>query len=250
MLRVKDGSHWVVAAAYRCRNNVQEFEIIDPGTSADSTWQTLGKIAPSKVRFVRRVLPLLPPRRVWLQEFGAVRVVLEARDVPQLSFDSESGLAVHNPVFRAGFDAASPSYNPWTLDGVRPLPDIEVDPVIAPSGVHVSDLPEGRYRIRGTATADGVCGLSASWTGPRPQNEKRHDFRVGTLRAGESFVLDITVGRCPADLNGDGVADFFDYLDFVAAMDAGEPGADFNGDQVVDFFDYLDFVQALDAGCD
>jgi hypothetical protein len=53
----------------------------------------------------------------------------------------------------------------------------------------------------------------------------------------------------PGDFNADGTADFFDYLDFVAAFDAEDESADFNGDQSVDFFDYLDFVAAFDAGC-
>jgi hypothetical protein len=55
---------------------------------------------------------------------------------------------------------------------------------------------------------------------------------------------------CPADFNADFVADFFDYLDFVALYDVQDPRADFNGDQTVDFFDYLDFVAAFEAGCD
>lgn len=54
---------------------------------------------------------------------------------------------------------------------------------------------------------------------------------------------------CLADYNGDTVADFFDYLDFVAAFSSGSRGADFNGDATIDFFDYLDFVAAFSAGC-
>jgi hypothetical protein len=54
---------------------------------------------------------------------------------------------------------------------------------------------------------------------------------------------------CAGDYNQDGVVDFFDYLDFVAAFDAEDAAADFNNDGVVDFFDYLDFVAALEEGC-
>jgi hypothetical protein len=54
---------------------------------------------------------------------------------------------------------------------------------------------------------------------------------------------------CSADFNDDGVVDFFDYLDFVAAFSAQESGADFNHDGVIDFFDYLDFVAAFSQGC-
>jgi murein tripeptide amidase MpaA len=54
---------------------------------------------------------------------------------------------------------------------------------------------------------------------------------------------------CRADFNGDGQADFFDYLDFAQAFATEDPSADFNGDSQVDFFDYLDFVDALGQGC-
>ncbi len=54
---------------------------------------------------------------------------------------------------------------------------------------------------------------------------------------------------CAADFNCDGVADFFDYLDFVAVFAGGELAADFNGDGVVDFFDHLDFVGEFAVGC-
>ncbi len=55
--------------------------------------------------------------------------------------------------------------------------------------------------------------------------------------------------NCLADYNDDGVVDFFDYLDFVAAFSTNEWDADYNLDGVVDFFDYLDFVAAFSSGC-
>lgn len=54
---------------------------------------------------------------------------------------------------------------------------------------------------------------------------------------------------CAADFNWDGIADFFDYLDFVDAFSANLRSSDFNGDAIVDFFDYLDFVDAFSLGC-
>jgi photosystem II stability/assembly factor-like uncharacterized protein len=54
---------------------------------------------------------------------------------------------------------------------------------------------------------------------------------------------------CNPDVNGDGVLDFFDYLDFVAAFSANSAGADYNLDSVIDFFDYLDFVAEFSSGC-
>jgi hypothetical protein len=58
---------------------------------------------------------------------------------------------------------------------------------------------------------------------------------------------------CPADFNGDGFLDFFDYDEYVSCFETGAcpPGktADFNGDAFVDFFDYDDFVSAFELGC-
>ncbi|MEK6701673.1 MAG: hypothetical protein AABZ53_05380 [Planctomycetota bacterium] len=68
--------------------------------------------------------------------------------------------------------------------------------------------------------------------------------------------MDITVDAppsCPADFDGDGTADFFDYDAFVICFEGGAcpPGktADFDGDGTVDFFDYDAFVIAFEAGC-
>jgi hypothetical protein len=57
----------------------------------------------------------------------------------------------------------------------------------------------------------------------------------------------------PADFNGDGFVDFFDYDDFVACYEglACPPGknADYNGDGFEDFFDYDEFVLSYEQGC-
>lgn len=52
-----------------------------------------------------------------------------------------------------------------------------------------------------------------------------------------------------ADFNADGATDFFDYLDFVGALDVNDPTADYNGDTQIDFFDYLDFVSDFSRSC-
>jgi hypothetical protein len=58
---------------------------------------------------------------------------------------------------------------------------------------------------------------------------------------------------CPADFNGDGFLDFFDYDDFVACYegDSCPPNedADFNNDGFADFFDYDAFVGVFEIGC-
>ncbi|MDX2146370.1 MAG: hypothetical protein SFZ23_02515 [Planctomycetota bacterium] len=59
-------------------------------------------------------------------------------------------------------------------------------------GQTVPNADSGTYRVR----VNGPCG--EAYTDP--------------------FTLQVL---CPADFNGDGMIDFFDYLDFVLAMDAG-----------------------------
>jgi hypothetical protein len=58
---------------------------------------------------------------------------------------------------------------------------------------------------------------------------------------------------CPADFNGDGFIDFFDYDAFVNCFDVNfcPPGktADMNGDGFTDFFDYDAYVEAFQTGC-
>lgn len=72
-------------------------------------------------------------------------------------------------------------------------------------------------------------------------------YDVGTL---ESVCLHITTTpACPADLNGDGLLNFFDISQFLGAFSAGDPAADFNADGLIDFFDVSAFLGAFAAGC-
>src|SRR5690606_10233719 len=54
---------------------------------------------------------------------------------------------------------------------------------------------------------------------------------------------------CRADLTGDGMLDFFDFLEFQDLFAAGDLRADFTGDGVLDFFDFLEFQDEFAAGC-
>src|SRR5262249_30959341 len=73
------------------------------------------------------------------------------------------------------------------------------------------------------------------------------------LTPGRANPGDCAPPACPADFNGDGFLDFFDYDDYVACFETGAcpPGktADFHGDGFADFFAYDDFVTAFEAGC-
>jgi hypothetical protein len=59
-----------------------------------------------------------------------------------------------------------------------------------------------------------------------------------------------TVNACSplADLNGDGLIDFFDVSAFLSAFNSELPQADFNNDGAYDFFDVSAFLQAFNSG--
>lgn len=54
---------------------------------------------------------------------------------------------------------------------------------------------------------------------------------------------------CVVDLNGDGIVDFGDYLEFLNLFEASDPRVDFSPDGIIDFSDYLEFLNLYEAGC-
>ena len=54
---------------------------------------------------------------------------------------------------------------------------------------------------------------------------------------------------CLADLNGDGLVDFSDYLEFLNLFELGDLRVDYTGDGLVDFSDYLELLNLFEAGC-
>ncbi len=57
------------------------------------------------------------------------------------------------------------------------------------------------------------------------------------------------IPSCAADLNGDGMLNFFDVSAFLTAYNAMDPVADFNDDGMFNFFDVSAFLVAYNAGC-
>lgn len=55
--------------------------------------------------------------------------------------------------------------------------------------------------------------------------------------------------QCDADLNGDGVLNFFDVSAFLGAYNNMDPIADFTGDGAFNFFDVSAFLSVYNAGC-
>lgn len=137
--------------------------------------------------------------------------------------------------------------------------------LIGTLAIQIEGLNPGQFdsiTCNSFATLDGAVILS-HLNGFLPVNGDRISFitspreitgQFATLTAPrgwhiEYFQTHTDAVFCSADFNSDGVIDFFDYLDFVAAFSANDADADFNFDFVIDFFDYLDFVAAFSTGC-
>ncbi|MEK6701185.1 MAG: Ig-like domain-containing protein, partial [Planctomycetota bacterium] len=109
-----------------------------------------------------------------------------------------------------------------------------------------SDLAPGVYTITsaGSILANGQDLDGEMTDGALP---------TGNGIAGGEIAVTFTVPQCPADFDGDGTVDFFDYDAFVACFEGGTcaPGktADYDGDGTVDFFDYDAFVVAFETPC-
>ncbi|MEX0876841.1 MAG: S8 family serine peptidase [Phycisphaerales bacterium] len=54
---------------------------------------------------------------------------------------------------------------------------------------------------------------------------------------------------CPADINGDGMVNFFDVSAFLTAYNNQQPDGDFNNDGLFNFFDVSGYLAAFSAGC-
>jgi hypothetical protein len=76
------------------------------------------------------------------------------------------------------------------------------------------------------------------------------DFDGLVPGGGGMFVARFGVAPCPADLDGSGTLDLFDFLAFSNLFSATNQDADCNRDCAFDLFDFLCFTNAFNAGCE
>ena len=204
----------------------------------------------------------------WLQQLLEAIEQIECLTRAQLvGFDP--GQLFHHGVGQGGWDVApySPAQGtvsltlrsgeacPCTPLGITGNPSAASAPVGAPVSFSVAvsgSNPEFQWQ-KDEVDLPGATGATLLIPAVRATDAGR--YRVVATNCCSRVVsapADLTV-NCPADFNGDGFVDFFDYDDYVNCFEAGAcpPGktADVNGDNFVDFFDYDDFVNAFQTGC-
>jgi len=100
-----------------------------------------------------------------------------------------------------------------------------------------------------TATLDFSSG-GVTWNGIVDVKTAAGASVTGyTITSGTGIDWSGPYTECVADLSGDGLVDFADYLEFLNRFDAQDPSVDFTGDGLVDFADYLEFLNLYEAGC-
>jgi hypothetical protein len=110
------------------------------------------------------------------------------------------------------------------------------------------------HRIEGNGDLSYLGAFSSSSTIGRFALREGLAYVTGSVfgldQTGVS-VLDLQsqCTTCLADLNGDGVLDYFDAAVLMAAYQAGDASADLNGDGSIDFHDVSAFLDSYGAGC-
>lgn len=72
---------------------------------------------------------------------------------------------------------------------------------------------------------------------------------ANTFGSGGNTYLYGDASTCNADLNSDGMLDFFDVQMFLNLFSSQDPAADWNNDGLYDFFDAQGFLADFSAGC-
>jgi hypothetical protein len=133
-----------------------------------------------------------------------------------------------------------------------PVNNLDLDATPLGQPAYMGNVFSGGFSDRG-GTADAINNLeqvlvTSPQTGAWLIRVSAPAVNVGR----QGYGLVVTGGieaLCPADFNGDGFVDFFDYDSFVVAYEAGDVFADVNVDGFLDFFDYDQYVAAFEAGC-
>ena len=102
-------------------------------------------------------------------------------------------------------------------------------------------------------TIDGGGGTSSGGGFEVVGTIGQHD--AGPANTGGSFQLvggfwgAFTQGGCPADIDGNGVLNIFDFLAYQTAFSNNDPRADMDGNGTLNIFDFLAYQTAFGVGC-
>jgi len=98
------------------------------------------------------------------------------------------------------------------------------------------------------AEAGGVWSDQSAWIDVSPSTVliELIDPTFAELHGPDDYHV---INSCAADLNGDGVLNFFDVSAFLTAFSTMDPAADLNNDGLFNFFDVSSFLGLFAVGC-
>lgn len=128
----------------------------------------------------------------------------------------------------------------WSTSGGSADVTNNVENIFIPA----DDLQTGLYEIKVTLSNLNADGNLPQWTNCSPSPLPITDGTDDT-----KFTLVVTRGPCVADFNQDGVVDNDDKQDHATALSNSNPRADVNFDGVINFFDIIDFATIHAGGC-
>jgi hypothetical protein len=184
----------------------------------------------------------------------------EARDQSNSWFTPEfDGL-----LFLPGSPARGNAVAVFTANQPTPLPAMKLRAEVvyyASDGVSVSVKTRISGQTKVWLDAAAVPAIEEGfekWTlfaqnAPTLQQGDKHwvEVKAGPNNdtSGDWTNISLESAACPADLNGDGVLDLFDFLQFTNLFNAQDPEADCDGDTGLSLFDFLCFTNQFNAGC-
>ena len=120
-------------------------------------------------------------------------------------------------------------------------------------GVVLAGPSGGSFEITWyTIDAGGVhsaAGGDFELSGTVGQPDAGGPMTGGSFSLTGGFWPGVSTTVCPADINGDGVVNFFDVSAFLQAFNSQQAPGDFNNDGSFNFFDVSAFLLAFTAGC-
>ncbi len=216
-----------------------------PG-SVDFDIHAIDQVLGSRVDFfhdeINRALaepPSVPDYVAWmLDELGSVR-------------DHAFELALDDTYLADGAILVDAIEGVMSNDILQEYRTIEVDPgfgLVASHGV-VSMNPDGSFGYTPDAGFSGTDSFMYRLVGTVVEGTP--DPADGQFVSDPAMVVvQVESTMCSeADLNGDGMLDFFDLSAFLQALQAMDPSADFSGDGEFDFFDVSSFLTVFGMGC-
>ena len=172
--------------------------------------------------------------------------------IPQILANSPPNIG--NADFKIGIDQALAGAQAWVIVSDQPPVDgqLNQDELLGPIVLEGTGVGTGfgtmHYLIPDILSTDGQIKYM-QWIVNDPNALNGQSFSPVAQLTLFCSMHSTCINFCPADLNGDGDANFFDVSVFLSAFSSGDLIADFNHDGSLNFFDVSAFLAAFSSEC-